>query len=84
MVHIEEVQFNSRTIIRCDRCPKRIRVGRSDGWNIIYKRGVIIGFLCSQCQTPEENAEAEINEATLDYGVDAFGRAVARPKGAFE
>ena len=53
-------------------------------WNVTTSMGVITGYLCPTCQTPEENAEAEINEATLDYqagGVDAFGRMYAMPKG---
>lgn len=49
-------------------------------WNFVARRGVIVGFLCSSCQTPEENAEAEINDSTLDYAVDSFGRVVGKTK----
>jgi hypothetical protein len=42
--------------------------------------GEPIGYLCPNCQTPEENAEAEINLATIDYSVDDQGRMVGRPK----
>ncbi|MDP9822790.1 hypothetical protein [Nocardioides massiliensis] len=66
---------------RCSRCSKKYR-GRGD-WNSTYKQGICIGLLCPACQTPEENAEAAINEATLDYGrggFDAFGRQYARSK----
>jgi hypothetical protein len=45
------------------------------------QQGVVVGFLCPGCQTPEENAEAVINESTLVYGRDAQGRLIARPKG---
>lgn len=33
-----------------------------------------------RCQTPEENAEAVVNEATTVYGRDAHGRFTGRPK----
>jgi hypothetical protein len=45
------------------------------------RQGFIAATICSACQTPMENAEAEINAATLDYqGADAFGRLIARPR----
>jgi hypothetical protein len=42
--------------------------------------GVVVGLLCPQCQTPEENAEAEINAATLIYEVGPDGRIGGRPR----
>lgn len=62
----------------CARCEKKYR-GRGD-WNATMRSGRIVGLLCPSCQTPEENAEAAINEATLDYAIDPLGRSVARPK----
>jgi hypothetical protein len=45
------------------------------GWNYTTKAGVIVGYLCPGCQSPEQNAEAEINEVTRQYlGTDALGR----------
>lgn len=71
----------ARKIIHCSRCSRRYR-GHGD-WNATVKAGVIVGLLCPACQTPEENAEALVNEATLDYlGVGADGRHKARPKDA--
>lgn len=64
---------------RCKRCGKKYRA-RGD-WNAVLRDGVVLHLLCPRCQTPEENAEAEINLATLDYGRDAFGRVTGRPKG---
>ncbi|RFA15853.1 hypothetical protein B7R22_05450 [Subtercola boreus] len=63
----------------CSRCG---RTGRDRGnWNFEMHQGVPVAIICPACQTAEENAEAEINEATLDYiGTDAFGRAVATSK----
>lgn len=66
--------------VRCDRCRRRAR-GSANAWNVTMDRGVIIGHTCPACQTAEENAEAEINEATLEY----LGRIpgvgfVARPR----
>ncbi len=51
--------------------------------NVVYEKGHLVGRLCPDCQTPEENAEAEINKATLDYGhafVDDDGRWWTPPK----
>lgn len=49
-------------------------------WNVVVELGVITGLLCTDCQTVEENAEAAVNEATLDYAV-IDGRLAGRPKG---
>lgn len=68
----------SATVIRCDRCGRRCR--RMGDWNATVKRGVVVGFLCPDCQTPEEKAEALVNEATTVYGRDAHWRFTGRPK----
>jgi len=70
-------------IVRCSRCNRRMR--SDTGWNVVAHKGRVVEHLCPDCQTPEENAEAVINEATLDYeggGVDDEGRSWARLKGA--
>lgn len=67
-------------VVRCSECHRRMR--SMAGWNSVFKAGVVVGNLCPDCQTPEQNAEAEINEATLDYGINALGLIVAKPKGA--
>lgn len=65
-------------VMKCSRCGKRYR-GSGD-WNFTMKAGVAVAVLCPACQTPDENAEAVVNESTLDYGVDDLGRLSARPK----
>lgn len=68
-------------VTKCSRCRKRMR--RDDGWNVVYSKGFLTGYVCPGCQSPEENAEAEINEATIDYTagrVDQFGRLWAKSK----
>lgn len=71
-----------RMKIVCDRCNRKTTETKCIGWNCTVRRGIIVGYLCPACQTSEENAEAEINEATLDYqGRDAFGRYTASAKG---
>jgi hypothetical protein len=66
-------------VIRCSRCGKRYR-GRGE-WNCETKSGRIVAHLCPGCQTPEENAEAELNLATQVYtGFDADGRVTGHPK----
>lgn len=58
------------TVIRCDRCRKRYR--NHGDWNVIFQSGFIVGYLCPKCQTVEENAEAVVNESTINYGIDPF------------
>lgn len=65
---------------RCSRCGRRLR--SMTGWNVNVVAGNVVDFICPACQSPEENAEAEINEATIRYSTDAFGRLVGTPKGA--
>jgi hypothetical protein len=70
------------SVIRCDRCGRLFDLGHDDrnDWNVIARQGEAVGYLCPDCQTPEENAEAEIRAATLDYDTDAEGRIVGRVK----
>ena len=57
-------------IIRCQRCNRRMRrtiePGRGE-WNEVWTLGNLSGWLCPDCQTAEDNAEAVINAATTDY-----------------
>lgn len=74
----------SSNVIRCDRCNRRLRNPKVDcSWNVTMEAGRIIGYTCPSCQTVEENAEAVINEATLDYcgRIPGVGF-IAHPKGA--
>lgn len=66
-------------VIRCSACARRLR--SMEGWNVTLKAGVIVGYTCPDCQTAEQNAEAEINQATTDYGTDRFGRITGKPMG---
>lgn len=82
---VGRTQRPAREVVRCSRCRARTRVGlpAAAEWNVVFDKGVLVGFLCGACQTPEENAEAVINEATLDYGSarwDAFGRLRVRSR----
>ena len=74
--------MSRRVKVQCLRCRRSVssRIAAETGWNTTVKQGVIVGYLCPACQTPEENAEAEINLATTKYGVDAFGRMIGSPK----
>ena len=67
-------------VARCQRCGRRYR-GTGE-WNVVVENGVITGVLCPGCQTPEENAEAVINEATLVYGRRSDGLLVSYPRAA--
>lgn len=52
-------------VMRCSRCKRRQRT--LHGWNGVFRDGAMVAVICPGCQSPEENAEAEINEATLTY-----------------
>ncbi|KXP08791.1 hypothetical protein [Tsukamurella pseudospumae] len=64
---------------RCNGCRRRLH-SNIEGWNAQFCNGRIAWILCPACQTPGENAEAEVNEATLDYGTGPLGEQIARPK----
>lgn len=49
------------TISKCYRC-KRSGIDRSD-WNIEHIAGYEAGAVCPTCQSPDENAEAFMNDA---------------------
>lgn len=68
----------SQKVTRCTRCNRRLR--SDNGWNMTVRAGRVVEVTCPTCQSPEENAEAVINEATLDYAFDILGRLCARPK----
>jgi len=64
------------TLIRCDRCKRRLRNPHSpqgQQWNATVINGRVVGHLCPDCQTPDEAEEAVHNLATNDYrtGTDA-------------
>jgi len=71
-------------VARCSRCGRRPgNPADRSGWNTVWRNGVVTGFLCPDCQTPEENTEAVINEATVDYASmhrDNEGRIWVRPR----
>jgi hypothetical protein len=75
------MELRSRSVIRWDRCRRTTRLGCAKEWNATFRAGRIVCFLCPGRQTPEENAEAIMNEATTDYiGLDERGRFIGRPK----
>lgn len=78
MVVVERRPVTSVIGMRCERCGRKYR-GRG-AWNGTWMSGVLVGVLCPACQTPEENAEAEIHAATLDYVKGPGGMLVTRPK----
>lgn len=67
------------TLIECERCGKVEFAGMATAqkWNVTVKDGIISGFLCHECQTDEEDIEAQVNESLIDYSkgfVDEQGR----------
>ncbi|WP_414120838.1 hypothetical protein [Corynebacterium nuruki] len=52
-------------VIKCDTCHRRYR-GHGE-WNATVNAGIVTGYTCPDCQTPEQNAEAVVNAATLGY-----------------
>ncbi|MGW4490408.1 hypothetical protein [Streptomyces sp. NPDC004376] len=77
-----------RPLGHCSRCTRAWWPGASDEdqWNTVHKGGRLTGYLCPQCQTPEENAEAEVKAALVDYDhptTDADGRVRLAPRGGW-
>lgn len=72
----------TQRVFRCSRCPAKVRPhqARFSEWNAQLRDGVVVGALCPDCQSTEENAEAAINEATVDYSSDGRGRYRGSPK----
>lgn len=75
---------NARQIVMCSRCIATVDVGspKGENWNVVYDEGRVVGNICPNCQTPEENAEAEVNAAVFDYSrkVTIDGVTLAPPK----
>lgn len=72
---------------RCSRCFRSLirsaGMGLDDEawhWAVRIRNGVPVALLCPDCQSAQENAEAEVNAATLDYGQDSVGRIVIWPR----
>lgn len=77
----ETITMRDIARMRCTRCNRRHRTfGTDDGWNVEFRQGIFVAKICPDCQTPEENAEAAVKAATLDYRIDAFGQLVTFPK----
>lgn len=63
---------------RCGRCGKH--ASDTSGWSAAVAMGAIVSILCGSCQTRDEQAEAAVNSATLDFAL-INGRIASRPKG---
>ena len=49
----------------CMRCNRDIRDSEDQAeWNAAMSDGRVVGFVCPDCQTPEENAEAVVRDAS--------------------
>lgn len=77
-----------RPLGHCSRCTRAWWPGASDEdrWNTVHKGGRLTVYLCPQCQTPEENAEAEVKAALIDYdhpATDSDGRVRLAPRGGW-
>ncbi|MEU5242381.1 hypothetical protein ACH4UR_37400 [Streptomyces lydicus] len=77
-----------RPLGHCYRCTRACWKEADDAsrWNTEFDRGVRVGLICPECQTPAENAEAEVKAATLDYAhtvADEDGREKVAPLGGW-
>ncbi|MEE8727436.1 MAG: hypothetical protein SOI04_07885 [Bifidobacterium thermacidophilum] len=70
--------------LKCGKCGRRFRERAFDAecWNVTLHAGIITQVLCPDCQTPEQDMEAQVNEAMLDYSRNPAGQIIARMKGA--
>jgi hypothetical protein len=57
----------STNIIRCSRCRRRCRNVDNNAWNVEWIASYAVGSICPECQTPEEDLEAQVSEAIDDY-----------------
>ena len=60
-------KLKAHDLITCSRCGKTEFLGNAENWNAVYQSGVVTAFICHECQTDEEDLEAQINEATTNY-----------------
>ena len=53
---------------KCQRCGCLYQDSNNkEQWNMDLWHGMLMGFICPDCQTDEESIEAETNAATVDY-----------------
>lgn len=80
----------SAKVVKCRQCKKRWR--GQDGWNDDYIAGLVIGRVCPDCQTAEENLGAQVNlvlsppskHRTIDLKADgAFAEFIMRLADAY-
>ncbi|MFJ3856146.1 hypothetical protein ACIPRL_07965 [Streptomyces sp. NPDC090085] len=81
-------QPSRRLLGHCARCRRACWSDSPDGprWNAEVRAGQVVGIECPDCQTPEENMEAELKAATLDYRTmtkRADGRTAIAPRGGW-
>ena len=60
--------INTRLATTCERCGRRNKLAAKDNWNIEFAVGLIVGAICPDCQTDEEDLEAMVNEVMDDLG----------------
>ena len=69
--------------LKCSTCGRRFRERAFDAefWNVELHAGIITRVLCPDCQTPEQDMEAQVNQAMLNYARNTSGQIIARTKG---
>lgn len=65
---------------RCERCNQRIRSRRLGDSIAVLENGRPTSFVCGDCLTLAERAEAVIKESTTEVAVTRDGRFLTRPK----
>ena len=68
------VRLAKREVLTCDRCGRPNNDVEGEEWNMVIEGGFVVGLVCPDCQTPQENAEAVINESALGCGKHEQGR----------
>lgn len=77
------INLNAKDSIKCMRCEtwSTLEKAINSGWNGDYTKGVLTGFCCPACQTPEEHIGAIVGETLSDYYADDQGYSYQKPKG---
>lgn len=67
--------MSTRMCVRCRRGVPAVPTG----WNGVWKLGILKSVICPECQSVDENLEAEVHDATLNY-VSKDGMPASLPK----
>lgn len=66
--------------LTCGRCGRESRLADASDWTAKFDAGKLVAVHCKDCATAEEQTEAEVNVALMEFCVDDEGELYGRPK----